>query len=289
MLFKKIGLAIAFSPRAEAMLAETIRLKNLWETELVLIHVGEKGETEKKVLAKLLEKHHLTIEQVTVCWRNGKPSEQIVKACQEEKVDLLVAGALQQEGLVQHYVGSIARRILRKANCSVLTLVQPSISTKPFDNIVVSADEHAAVNDTLALACRLALKEKSKWLHVAREVKLFGLTMSSVDQVTEEEYTRLRNTLIETEVDNVQRLLSRINHEGIKINIKILAGKSGFEIAQFARRKQADLLIVPAPPQRLRLMDRIFPHDLEYVFADLPCNLLVVHGTKASGKEDGYA
>jgi len=288
MLFKKIGLAIAFSPRAEAMLAETVRLKNLWEAELVIIHVGEQGETEEKILAKLLEKHHLTIEQVTVCWRKGKPSEQILKTCQEEGIDLLVAGALQQEGLVQHYVGSVARRILRKANCSVLTLVRPSISPKTLDQIVVSANDHDAVQETLALACRMAYKEKSKWLHIAREVKLFGLTMSSADQATEEEYTKLRNTLVDGEVDNVQSLLRKISHEGLKINIKILAGKSGFEVAQFAKRKQADLLIVPAPPRRLRLLDRIFPHDLEFIFADLPCNLLILH-SNSSGKGDKHA
>lgn len=286
MLFRKIGLAIAFSPRAEALLAETIRLKNLWQAELVLIHVGAHGDVEKKVLEALLAKHNLNSQSVTVCWRSGKPSEQILKTCQEAGIDLLVAGALQQEGLVQHYVGSIARRILRKANCSVLTLVQPTVNPKPFDNIVVSADDHETVQDTLTIACRLALKEKSKWLHVAREVKLFGLTMSSADQVTEEEYAQLRNSLIETEVDNVQRLLGKINHAGVKINIKILAGKSGFEIAQFARRKQADLLIVPAPPQRLRLLDRIFPHDLEYIFADLPCNILVV--SAQTGKEHAH-
>lgn len=286
MLFRKIGLAIAFSPRAEALLAETIRMKMQWGAELVIIHVGEHGETEEKLLGKLLGKHNLAIDKVTVCWRKGKPSEEILKACKEENIDLLVAGALQQEGLVQHYVGSIARRILRKANCSVLTLVRPSISPKSFEQIVVSADDHEGVEKTLSLACALAQREKSKWLHVAREVKLYGLTMSSADQATEEEYNRLKTKLIETEVDNVQQLLSRVDHDDLKINIKVLAGKSGFEIAQFAKRKQADLLVVPAPPKRLRLLDRIFPHDLEYVFADLPCNVLVV--SPQSGKEAAH-
>ena len=50
MLFKKIGFAIAFSPRAEAMLAETIRLKNLFGAELVLIHVGKHAEKEEQIL-----------------------------------------------------------------------------------------------------------------------------------------------------------------------------------------------------------------------------------------------
>jgi nucleotide-binding universal stress UspA family protein len=283
-LFKKIGLAIAFSPRVEAMLAETIRLKNTWEAELVLIHVGEHGDTEKHTLNKLLSKHNLSADDVTVCWRKGKPANEILKACKEQQIDLLVTGALRKEGLVQHYVGSIARKILRKANCSVLTLIQPSVTPAPFDNIVVSADDHVLTQETLRQACTFANREHARWLHVAREVKLYGLSMSSADQATEEEYTQLRHKLVEDEIDHVQRLLGKANHAGLKINIKILSGKSGFELAQFAKRKSANLLIVSAPPRRLMLLDRIFPHDLEYVFAELPCNLLIVN----PGKEHAH-
>jgi len=72
-------------------------------------------------------------------------------------------------------------------------------------------------------------------------------------------------------------MLNQIPHKELKINIKVVTGKSGFELAQFTKRKAADLLVVSAPPMRLSLLDRLFPHDLEYIFADLPCNVLVVH------------
>ena len=36
---KKIGVAIAFSPRTESILAEAVRLKNMWNAELILVHV----------------------------------------------------------------------------------------------------------------------------------------------------------------------------------------------------------------------------------------------------------
>jgi nucleotide-binding universal stress UspA family protein len=67
----------------------------------------------------------------------------------------------------------------------------------------------------------------------------------------------------------------------------MLAGKSGFELAKFAQRKHADLLVVGASPRRFSLFDRVFPHDLEYIFADMPCNLLVIHPPKSEriGKE----
>jgi nucleotide-binding universal stress UspA family protein len=75
-------------------------------------------------------------------------------------------------------------------------------------------------------------------------------------------------------------MLAKIPHDGVKINIKMLSGKSGFELCKFAQRKQADWLVVGSPARRFKLFDRVFPHDLEYVFADLPCNLLIVHPRK---------
>lgn len=276
-LFKKIGLAIAFSPRVEAMLAETIRLKNTWEAELVLIHVGEHGETEERKLNQLLQKHNLTLQDVTLDWRSGKPSREILKACEEHKIDLLVTGALRKEGLLQHHVSSIARRILRKANCSVLTLIQPSISPQPYSSIVVHAEESPRLFSTLSVACWLARVDKVKWLHVAREIRFYGLTMTTAEQATEGEYSKLKHDLIEGEIDNLQKTLNKIPHNEIKINIKIFSGRSGFEIAQFAKRKHADLLVIEGPARRLSFFDRIFTHELEYLLTDLPCNLLIVH------------
>ncbi len=277
MQFKKLGLAIAFSPRAEALVAETVRLKNLFQAELVLIHVGRYGREEEDYMQSLLEKAGLSKDDVTLCWREGKPATEILKACTEQGVDLLIAGALKKEGLVQHYMGSIARKILRQSECSVLTLVRPMVHPVPFSNIVVDSEDIKNANEALRTACWIAQLEQAKWVHVVRELKLYGLTLSAADQATETEYNQLKQDLIEAEIDNVQKSLRNISHEGIKINIKVLSGKAGFETAQFAKRKQADLLIVHAPPRRLSLLDRVFPHDLEYIFADLPCNVLVVH------------
>ena len=106
---------------------------------------------------------------------------------------------------------------------------------------------------------------------------MLGLTLASLDDCTEEEYDQQRNSLMQAEIENVEKMLSGIAHEGLRINIKLLSGKSGFELSQFAQKKKAELLVVGASPRRLFFFDRVFPHDLEYIFQDLPCNLLVVH------------
>jgi nucleotide-binding universal stress UspA family protein len=278
--FKRIGLAIAFSPRLEALLSEALRLKQYWQSELVLIHVGDTSPDAAQSLNSLLLKVGFLPQDVTIRWEKGEPAKRILSVCKEEKVDLIIAGALKKENILQYYLGTIARKILRKADCSVLMLLNPSIEPKPLNNIVVNAEDSPYIEQALDAACKIARAEKSHWIHVVREIKLYGLTMSASDQHSEEEYTQLRNDLVSTEIDNVQKMLNKIPHEGLKVNIKILSGKAGFELVQFAIRKHADLLVVGAAPRKFSFFDRVFPHDQEYIFADLPCNLLIVHPRK---------
>jgi nucleotide-binding universal stress UspA family protein len=277
VVFKRIGLAIAFSPRLEALLYEAARLKQYWQSELVLIHIGDVSPDAASTLNTLLQKIGLSQQDVTIRWEQGEPAKRILSVCRDEKVDLIIAGALKKENILKYYLGTIARKILRKADCSVLLLLNPSVESKPLVNIVVNAEDSPYIQQALEAACDIGKAEKSHWIHVVREIKLYGLTMSAADQRSEEEYTKLRNDLVSTEIDNVQKMLNKIPHEGLKVNIKILSGKAGYELTQFALRKHADLLIVGAPPRKFSFFDRVFPHDQEYIFADLPCNLLVVN------------
>jgi len=282
--FHKIGLALAFSPRMEALLAETVRIKKIWNAELVLVHVGEHTEKEEQQVTMLLASFNLTASDVKVCWEKGKPSERILAACKREGVDLIIAGALRKEKLVQYYIGTVARKILRKAPCSVLMLTNPSTAPQPFKNVVVNAEDSPVIDDVLSSAVQIGLNDQAAWLHVVREIKLYGLTMSSSEQCTEDEYELLRHNLVREEIENVEKKLHRIPHDGLKVNIKLVSGKSGFELSKFAERKQADLLVVAAPQQKLSFFDRVFTHDQEYIFADMPCSLLIIQ-PQAAGKE----
>lgn len=282
---RKIGLAIAFSPRTEALLAEAARLKKMWDAELLLIHVGDHGEKEESRLKQLLIATGLGEENaVKIFWETGKPSERILLTCKKERIDLLIAGALKKENLVQYYLGTVARKILRKADCSVLLLTNPSTTPQLFKNIVVNAEDSPYVEEALITACHIGMRDKATWLHVVREIKMYGLTMTVSEQYSEEEYENMRQSLVKGEVADVEKILQRIPHEGLKVNIKLVSGKSGFELSKFAQRKQADLLVVGAPPRRFSLFDRVFTHDQEYIFADLPCNLLIVNPRKEAAR-----
>jgi nucleotide-binding universal stress UspA family protein len=284
--FPRIALAIAFSPRIIALLSEAARLKNLWKSELFLIHVGEKTEKEEKLLQEYLVGVGLADSpDVKIFWEKGDPAERILTRCKKEQIDLLIAGALKKEKLIKYYLGTVARKILRKADCSVLTLTDPSTTPQPFQNIVVNAENSNYIKDALRTTTQIAKADHAHWLHIVREIKMYGLTMSAANNSSEEEYEGLRQSLVQDEIESVQKMMADIPHEGLKINIKIVSGKSGFELAKFAHKKKAQLLVVGAPPKRFSLFDRVFPNDLEYVFADLPCNLLIVHPRKNGRKE----
>lgn len=278
---------MAFSPRMEALLAEASRLMTAYSAQLVLVHVGNETPEARERIDQMLSASGIAMEQTKLLWREGDPAACILKACREEQIDLLIAGALRKENFVKYYLGTVARKILRKADCSVLMLVDPSREDKGLQQVVVNAEDSAYVEDALESAFDFAARRRARWVHVVKEVKLYGLTMSTLDDCTEEEYTEQRNELMRTEIENVEKIIARIPHENLKINIKLLSGKSGFELARFAQRKQADLLVVGASPRKFFLFDRVFKHDLEYIFEDLPCNLLIVNPRKRKEESHG--
>jgi len=284
LVFHNIAVGVAFSPTAEAMLMETSRLAKLLDADLLLIHVGEHTSDAESRMNAMIEKCNIHRERMSVLWGSGDPVKVILDSCKKHNVDLLVTGALKKENLVQYYVGTIARKVLRKAGCSVLTVINPSVDARPYKNVVVNAEDSSYITEAIATACMFTSKEPDSWLHIIRELKMYGLTMAASDQYTEEEYNDVRQGLIKQEIEKVEEILKRIPHEGIRVNIKMVSGKSGFELPRFAERKNANLLVVGAPPRRFSFFDRIFPHDMEYILADLPCSLLVVQPSKY-GKE----
>ncbi|MDN4165541.1 universal stress protein [Cytophagales bacterium LB-30] len=276
-MFSKVAVAIAFSPRCEALMSEARRLRDMFQAELVIIHVGEKLPEDEAHMNQLLEKTGIGTERVKVVWEQGDPAEKILAVCKQEHIDLLLAGALKKENLIKHYVGSIARKILRKAKCSVLMLTNPAVESATIKSIVIQGEDSPYVVKAIEAGCKFAQLQKSKQVHIIREIKMYGLTMSVASEQTEEEYSDTKKKLVADEIKKVEDILATLDTEGLKINIKIIAGKSGFELANFAEKFHADLIVAGAPQRSFSFFSRVFPHHLEYIFAEMPCDVLIVN------------
>ena len=276
-MYRKIAVAIAFSPRQQAIICEAHRLKELFGAQLLLVHVGERSADKDKLLREHLIEARLDPDNTPVFWEEGDAVKRILSVCRKQEVDLLVAGALKKENIFRYYIGSIARKILRKADFPVLVIVEPRLQPQPFQRIAIHAGDRAEAMATIQAGCQIGQLEHAKHVHIIKEVKMYGLTMALAGEDPEHEYSETRRSLVQDEIAAVQSVVDRCPQcKGLRINIKIAAGKSGYELAKFARSAEADLLITESPQRTLNIFDRMFTHDLEYILADLPTNLLIV-------------
>lgn len=274
-MYQKLALAIAFSPRMEALIAEARKLIRIFDGELVLIHVGTKTPELEAQLAEVLSRHCGDLHRIKTIWKEGKPAKTILKTCEEEGVDLLVLGALKKEGLLTYYLGSVARKVIRKATCSVLTLIDPKIETTHFSKVVINGTELEITPRVIARGLKFCQAEQSSQVHILNEIKLYGFQMATAGEGTETEVATTRRKLVQDEIQYVQEILDKLDQTGLKINIKVTAGKWAVELVRYCESIEAELLIM-GDEQGLTFIDRLFPHDLEGILEELPCNLLIV-------------
>ncbi|MBP9186940.1 MAG: universal stress protein [Bacteroidia bacterium] len=276
--FKKIAIAIGFTPRIEAILAESSRLQKLLMAQLIFIHIGDKTLQQEQYLKHLLHRFGLDGNSNNVIWEQGDPVDQIIAICEKEEVDLLIAGALEKESMLKYILGGIARNLCRKAKCSVLMLREPNIKSMPIKRIVVEGSDHLKTENTIETAIYIAKTMKAEQLYVVQEEDAGKMAVirsednndSRKEQVIIEEVNKLNDILACTDCGNMQLITERIE------------GKPGYVITKFAREHNADLLVLNSPDMSLNILDRVFPHDIEFALADLPCDLLIVNAPQLS-------
>src|SRR5690606_25244719 len=275
-MYRKIALAIAFSPRMEALICEAKRMKDLYNASLILIHIGQDSQDKRKSLDALLHKHQIDLQTTTVIWKEGKPAKKILQVCKQENVDLLVAGALKKENVFTYYLGSIARKIIRKAKCSVLVLIEPSIQPQRFDRVVINGTQQSQTPEVIRKGIGLCRSENSSQVFIVNEIKMYLLRMATASEESEAKAAMIKRQLVQDEISYVENILKGIDQGDLKVQIKVTGGRWAVELAKFSEKIHADLLIVGGQ-ENLNFLDRLFPHDLEDILSNLPCNVLIIN------------
>lgn len=276
--FETIAVAVAFSPRYKAVIGEAARMALLHRSKLVLICVGSINDQQKQKIETCLAEFNVPEDSYSLICENGPVVETILKICKANMVDLLILGALGKESVIKHYVGSVARKISRNAKCSVLLMPNPSNQPKEFKKIAVSATDAPKTSLTLSTAVYIANQEDSDTLHVVSEEYIPMFESAYADCSTDLEHDNLKDEFVQQCKERIRNMLDQIpGASTIDIKKRVIFGKPGHSIHVFAKSIKPDLLLVNSPDKHLGLLDRLFPHDLEYLLEDLPCNLLIVH------------
>lgn len=281
MIFRKIGLAVTFSPNGKALLLEAERLRELFGSKLLLIHIGEKTGRLESALDELILSSGIKKENADIIWKEGDPAKNILQICKNEQVDLLIAGALEKEKTLKYYAGSIARKIMREAGCSVLIKVFPAIPPRPYKHFCVSALFSNDGENTIRKAYEFASLEKAEEFVLFNEFQVPGLAMTVYDSGSLQETEQNLLKWHTEESEKLQLFVKELNLSGIKIKTESLYGKEGYEAGKYAKKTGGDILVLTAPKIKLKFFDRVFQHDLEYLFENIPCDLLIVKPEKA--------
>lgn len=276
--FHTIGIGVTFSPNLKANIFEASRLAVMFQCELILIHVGEKSDEKIAKFGGFLEPFQQQGLKYSVEFKSGNPVDVILSVTENKNIDLLILGALKRENFLKYYVGSIARKITRKANCSVLLLINPSVDRVLSKHVVVNGLKDPKTEKTIASAFYVAHSLGSEKITIVEEITQDKVTVKVDDDRSLRKANILKERLKKQETSRVNSIIKNISTdftENIVVKSQPIFGKQGYSIGHYAQITRADLLVMNAP-SKMTFWDRLFPHDIEHILTELPTDVLII-------------
>ncbi|MBN2001596.1 universal stress protein [candidate division KSB1 bacterium] len=268
-VFRRVLVAVAFSPRMMAVLNEARKLLEKFETQSIIVNVGPDTDKRRELLKKALKASRLDGVAQNVIIQGGHPADVIVKNAVENEADLIIAGALKSEGRFKYALGSVARTIARYAPCSVLLLTEPQVEPENIDTIhcVVEYEPHASsAVQAAAFLSRVCDINNLYFTHSFQMPKPVGTNQALKLEQIVQQYA--------LQDDQLKTYLNGFDFWGKSYIPRCLHEKSRNTTLNFSREVQADLIIIPAPHQKKSFWNRLFNPESD-IMASLPCAMLL--------------
>jgi len=229
-----------------------------------------KGEIEKTYAAQLKELDNYTIETLA-----GVPHTEILRLARKEEVDLIVMGPHTKEDkgalLYRSMLGSTMQGVTQKARCPVMIVSCPVPKEKlEFKNIVFGTDFSKLSDAAFIFAYDLA-KERGSMLYLFHALDItpgIGAAIFGQNEIDKCLYG-IKDRIKETYVSKM---------EGFdNYNIRTWEGIPYMEIVKFARRKEADLIVMAHHSKEKDPDKAIIGSTLEQVVMRANCPVVSVN------------
>lgn len=277
MAFNKIGLALSFSPSMKNNLAVALHIKKLYNCELCIIHSSKSEEKDKTELQNILIENNCDLNTIKLIEGKGDPANFILNTVIEEKLDLLIAGALKKENFVKHYIGSVARKLMNEAKCSVLIVSMEKKFANKFNKFCTLVNYTRECEKAIKLSYEFASIEKAENFCLIRDLWVPGLSLSGLDSGSIKESSMAINNFIDEEKEKIKIFVDEMNLVGnVPIEINCFYEKVAFNLSNYIKEIKADLLVIAAPPRKTTIFDRFVADEFRYFYDNLPSNLLIV-------------
>jgi nucleotide-binding universal stress UspA family protein len=262
---------VAATPRG-ALVAQAARgWADLLVAELRLLHVAPDAASADVARradwlpADLRDRLEVAVEA-------GRVDRLVCRRAAASSAQLVILGALGQDGVWTSLLGSVARRVAREAPCSVLLLPDPA---RPMlGRVVVSLGFDDQSTALLRSVLRLVRRSRPERLDVLHEIESFGDLTRTLGNNPECEVREHRDSKREALRERVAALAGAEGITDLPLRIECLEGHVGQAATDYASQTEADLLVMTAPP-RLSLWDRFFKQPAELALHQLPCSLLL--------------
>jgi nucleotide-binding universal stress UspA family protein len=222
--------------------------------------------------------------------REGEPWREIVAEATALPADLIVAGTHGRSGFEHLLLGSVAEKVLRRADCPVLTVGQgprPTGKRHCFRRIVCGVDFTEDSARILHFALSLAEEDAAQVtvlhvLEVLPEASALGRTDLPVP-----EGGPLRRDLEAVALERLRQVVPDESRDFCEVKERVAAGKAYHEILRVAAEEQADLIVLGAHARGL-LGGRFFGSTSSHVAREASCPVLTVRaqaGRKRASEE----
>jgi nucleotide-binding universal stress UspA family protein len=264
-VYRRIGVATTFSPRFLPVLAEAGRTGRFLSAPLCLIHADEFDPEKEARFREALQTLNLD-PQSEIHFEPGEPVASILKAQIEERIDLLVAGALETEGVHRNFAGHVARELLRQAPCDLMLYTEPKVDNSIPTSIFVAIPDFSELSQhVFHRAVNLAERRGSKSVTVVHVQTTFAEAKQKVAG---------GSSSSKSSEESIEDLLLERETSLIDLDYHLLRGNTGFTACEYLQSSGADLLVMPShmhvPGQP------VFAPSLDWIMQVIPANLFII-------------
>jgi len=267
---KKILVAIDFSKGSFRALAYSIKLANLFSSDILMTHVIKPDSKEslyanlhdkivedvEKRFEDLIKKHKKELKKTSIGYkiRDGKIHTEIANQAKYSDCDLIITGTHGVSGFEEFWLGSNARRIVTSAPCPVITIRYDFCPSQAIEKIVMPIDSSFDTRQKAPFTCDIAEL-------TAAEIHLLVTSNSLSEKRTAYSYAK--------------QTIKYIEGRGVKV-IVVETPKKPSDVINYAKSVNADLISIMTE-QEVSTISLLLGASAEQVVTHSPIPVLSVH------------
>lgn len=265
-------ISCSFSPTARIIASQGLTLARLLGARVSFCFAGADDQHTRGQLRKVLDSIGAQSD-VELFIEQGQPYKVLSIVAKTIGADLIVAGALSHESSLVGIFGSVSRRLVRQASCSVLLLTADSARPMPIHALGIEVDYKNTPKSLFVLALALVRAQQIP-LHIIHEND-YHLHFLELERIGDER--RIQAYEKECQVIEQERLASytkQFGHEGVDIKHACLRSDEGSALSTYCAKHDIGMVLLSAPNKPMLWWQRFFNPPAEIILQDLPCSIL---------------